>query len=199
MPAGPAGAPDVRVLVYRPKEAIGALPLIREPARWRLRPSPGVHFLPATLAWPCWVPLSWPLRYRIVPDDPSVRSEDCYAALCWAVHEWRSNRSGWWSPGECGGALAAAVAFMVVSRGGPAIALQALMIPVSMIAARRHHGASSRRHPCSVEVRHEACGTTISARPIGPRSRPYRRPGAHRDLAGLPPAFIQVGGLTATG
>ena len=70
--------------------------------------------------------------YRLAPEHPfPIGVEECYAALCWALDELdvdptRVVVTG----GSAGGALSAAVTLMARDRGGPAIAFQALNIPV---------------------------------------------------------------------
>ena len=193
---GPAGAPDVRVLVYRPKEAIGGLPLIvsLHGGAFALRPD----MFPAgdaRLAMLGAVVVA--VDYRIVPDDPfPCAPEDCYAALCWAVHELEIDPQRVVVTGvSAGGALGAAVALMARDRSGPAIALQALMIPV--LDDRCETTSMQQFEEAPLFGGSQARGMWDNYLGEADRSEvsPYAAPGRAEDLAGLPPAFIQVGGL----
>ena len=194
---GPSGAPDVRVLLYRPKGAVGTLPLIVSihggGFAMRAENFPANDARLAMLG-----ALVVSVDYRVVPDDPfPCGPEDCYAALCWAVATLDIDPGRVVVTGaSAGGALAAAVALMARDRGGPAISYQALVIPV---IDDRCQTASMRQF---VEA------PLFGAREArlmwdrylgthGDRSNtsPYAAPGRAEDLVGLPPTFIQVGGL----
>ncbi len=133
---GPDGAPDVRVLVYRPKDGTGTMPVILS-----------IHGGAFCMAHPETFELmdvSWAVQqrcvvvavdYRLAPEHPFPAGvEDCYAALLWTVAQAddlgidldRLVVAG----GSAGGALSAAVALMARDREGPKIAYQALLIPV---------------------------------------------------------------------
>ncbi|MBY0401652.1 alpha/beta hydrolase, partial [Myxococcota bacterium] len=134
---GPPGAPDVRVIVYQPKQRrTKFLPVL-------LQIHGGAFCLmhPETFAG---MEADWALHhhcvvvsvdYRLAPEDPfPAGPEDCYAALLWVassaealgVDIERLVVTG----ASAGGALAAALTLMSRDRSGPKIAYQALMIPV---------------------------------------------------------------------
>jgi acetyl esterase len=74
--------------------------------------------------------------YRLAPEFKfPVAPEDCYAALCWVFEnadELGVDRARISIGGEsAGGGLAAAVALMARDRGGPALVLQLLELPVT--------------------------------------------------------------------
>ena len=127
---GMAGAPDVRLLVYRPKKAPTGQPLIVEMHGGAFaRRADNFPAGPARLASFGATVVS--VDYRPSPETPFPGGvEDCYAALCWAtemldIDEARVAVTGV----SAGGALGAAIALMARDRSGPAVAFQALVIP----------------------------------------------------------------------
>ncbi len=200
---GPKGAPDVRVLVYRPKDAEGALPLL-------LHFHGGAFCLlhPETFAG---MEANWSMKhrcvvvsvdYRLAPEHPfPAAPEDCYAALLWAaahadelgVDLDRLVVTG----GSAGGALTAAITLMARDRGGPEIAYQALMIPV--IDDRLDTPSMSQAGPGTPGF-NSAAAEGMWLHYLGEdydreKTSPYAAPGRAEDLRGLPPAFIQTNGL----
>jgi len=199
---GPAGAPDVRVLVYRPKDQGGRLPVIvsiHGGAFVRMRAD---TFAAMDAGWSMnheCVVVS--VDYRLAPEDPfPAAPEDCYAALCWVAQNAdeleidldRLVVAG----GSAGGALTAAVTLMARDRGGPRIAFQGLMIPV----------LDDRLDTPSMRQAVEAPGfNSIRARGMWlhylgeaydrSNTSPYAAPGRADDLTDLPPAFVQTNGL----
>jgi len=136
--------------------------------------------------------------YRIVPEHRfPCGVEDCYAALQWAVDSLDIDPSRVVVTGaSAGGALAAAVTLMARDRGGPAISYQALVIPV---IDDRCQTASMRQFvEAPVFGAREAklmWDRYLGADGDRSNTSPYAAPGRATDLRGLPPAFIQVGGL----
>lgn len=194
---GPEGAPDVRVILYRPKGASGTLPLIvsLHGGGFMLRAD---HFPAGDARLASLGALVVSVDYRTVPEDPFPAGvEDCYATLLWAVSELDIDPARVIVTGtSAGGALAAAVAQMARDRGGPAIALQALVIPVihegcDTPSMRQYEeaplfGAAQARAMWDLYLGSDGDRSTTS---------PYAAPGRARDLTNLPPAFIQVNGL----
>lgn len=194
---GPVGAPDVRVLLYRPVDRTGTLPLIMSfhGGAFAMR----ADMFPANDAALAMLgALVVSVDYRIVPEHPyPCGVEDCYAAFEWAVRTLDVDLARVVVIGpSAGGALAAAVALMARDRNGPAIALQALVIPViddrcDTPSMQQHvdgplfSGAAAR----AMWDRYLGPGIDRSATP------PYAAPGRAGDLSGLPPAYIQVNGL----
>jgi len=199
---GPEGDPDVRVIVYRPKNQPGRLPVIMSihgGAFVRMRAD---TFAAMDAGWAVnhdCVVVS--VDYRLAPEHPfPAGAEDCYAVLCWiaksadelAIDIDRLVVAG----GSAGGALTAAVTLMTRDRGGPKIAFQGLMIPVlddrletpSIRQAREAPGFNSRGaegmwlHYLGEE--YDRSNTS-----------PYAAPNRAGDLSGLPPAFVQTNGL----
>lgn len=199
---GPAGAPDVRVLVYRPRDTPERLPLL-------VSIHGGAFCLMSADTFAA-MDAGWSMRhrcvvvsvdYRLAPEHPfPAAPEDCYAALCWAVgaadelgaDAERVVVTG----GSAGGALTAAVCLMARDRNGPRISHQALMIPVlddrldtpSMRQAIDAPGFSGRAAE-GMWLHYLGEHYDRSA------TSPYAAPARAVSLAGLPPATIQTNGL----
>jgi acetyl esterase/lipase len=136
--------------------------------------------------------------YRSVPDHRfPAAPEDCYAALCWAVGELDIDPGRVVVTGaSAGSALAAATTLMARDKGGPPIAFQALYVPVlddrcETTSMRQFveapvFGAREAIAMWDAYLGSDADRTAVS---------PYAAPARAETLAGLPPAFIQVGGL----
>ena len=196
---GRDGEPDVRVLVYRPKDATGPLPLVLS-----IHGGAFVLLRADTFAG---MDAGWALRhrcvvvgvdYRLAPEHPfPAGPEDCYSALLWGVSELdvdpaRVVVTG----GSAGGALSAAVTLMARDRNGPPIAYQALMIPV---LDDRMATPSMQQYLASPGFSGSAAeGMWLhylgADRDLATTS-PYAAPARAASLAGLPPAFIEVNGL----
>ena len=192
-----SGAPEVRLLVYRSKEARANQPLVVDihGGGFALR-ADNFPAGPARLAALGTAVVS--VDYRPSTETPFPGGvEDCYAALCWAAESMDIDRERVVVSGvSAGGALAAALTLMARDWGGPAIAFQALVIPViddrcDTPSMRQYDEGPlfGGRLAKEMWVRYlgpDADGTTTS---------PYAAPGRAEDLHGLPPAFIQVNGL----
>ncbi|HQV58860.1 MAG TPA: alpha/beta hydrolase, partial [Ilumatobacteraceae bacterium] len=192
---GPVGAPDVRVLIYRPLAATGPLPLVLSVhgGAFAMRPDnfPGGDARVAMLG-----AMVVAVDYRIVPDNPfPCGVEDCYAALCWAVElpdvdPGRVVLTG----ASAGGALVGAVTQISRDRGGPRITFQALTIPVT---DDRCDTASMRQFvdgPLFGQTQAIQMWTRYLGTDQRSATSPYAAPNRADDLTDLPPAFIQVGG-----
>ncbi len=200
---GPEGAPPVRVVSYRPPG--GALitpailhihgggfvvgsPAMADAANQRLAVEFGCRVLS--------------VDYRLAPETPFPGAiEDCYAALRW-LHDSAAalgvdpHRIG--IKGEsAGGGLAAALALLARDRGGPAIRFQHLTYP--MLDDRTV--TDSEPNPFTGEYMwtraynrfgwSSLLGHAAGEGEVSPYAAAARAP----DLAGLPPAFLSVGGL----
>jgi acetyl esterase/lipase len=137
--------------------------------------------------------------YRALPEHRFPTGvDDCYAALCWAVGSLDVDPSKVVvTGGSAGGALAAAVTLMARDRGGPAIAFQALRIPV---LDDRGHTASMRAFGGGHPGFNGESSSLMWEQYLGPgadrsSTSPYAAPARADDLSGLPPAVIQVNGL----
>ncbi len=193
---GPDGAPDVRVLLYRPRSAEGTLPLVVSihGGAFAMRAE---HFPANDAALAMLGALVVSVDYRALPEHRfPCQPDDCYAALCWAVSNLDIDSTRVVVTGaSAGGAIAAAVTLMARDRGGPVISYQALMIPViddrcETPSIQQYEEAPLFGGRQAVEMWTAYLGTEDrSATP------PYAAPARAASLAGLPPAFIQVGAL----
>jgi acetyl esterase len=197
--AGPKGAPDVTVRVYRPKAPASG-------------PRPGVFeihgggFMMGDIAmmdpWCQRVAAEIDavvvsVEYRLAPEHPFPAGvEDCYAALVWTATEAKQlgiDPERIAIAGQsAGGGLAAATALLARDRGGPSICFQVLEIPElddrldtpSMLAFtdtplwNRPNAVWSWKHYLGPDHQGEVS--------------PYAAPARAENLAGLPPAYIST-------
>ncbi len=201
--AGPDGAPDVRLLVYRPVDLPPGAPAL-------LRIHGGGYVFgtaemgdAANRAWAeslgCVIVA---VEYRLAPDTPFPGPlEDCYAALAWLhgqAHALGVDPARIAVRGEsAGGGLAAALALLARDRGGPAILHQNLIYP--MIDDRT--GSTAPSNPVSGEfvwtARDNVFGwaSLLGAAPGGDGVHHHAAAARAGDLSGLPPAFIGTAAL----
>ena len=200
---GPAGAPEVEVLIYRPKLTEGPLPCILHIhgggyVAGAAADNEAVHRpLAADLAC-CIVSV----EYRLAPETPFPGPvEDCYAALAYVfghaaelgVDPGRIGLMG----ESAGGGLAAGLALLARDRGEYPLAFQHLIYP--MIDDRT----------CVTPDPHPFAGAfvwTPQANAFGWRALLGQAPGAEgvspyaaaaraADVSGLPPTYIATGAL----
>jgi len=134
-------------------------------------------------------------QYRLAPESAyPAAAEDCYAVTSWVaehLEELGTEPAGLVVAGDsAGGNLAAVVALMARDRGGPEIAFQALVYPVTDLADM-----------ATDSYRDNAEGYLLTAASMrwfrdhyvpdeDRRREPYVSPVYAEDLSGLPPAFI---------
>jgi acetyl esterase len=129
----------------------------------------------------------------VAPEHPfRAGLEDCYAALRWPTDH-AATLGGHDGPvavgGEsAGGNLAAAVALMARDRGGPEIALQVLLVPMTA----RHFDGGSRHDPAVSLTAPPAALEWLWRHYLGEREEvdALVSPLDAETLAGLPPAVI---------
>jgi acetyl esterase len=194
--AGPAGAPDVPVRIYRPSAS--------SPER-----RPGVLYihgggfcvgsvetehLGAMAAAAAAEALVVSVEYRLAPEHPFPAGlEDCYAALEWMASEARSlgidpERIAAMGA-SAGGGLAAGLALLARDRGGPKLCFQLLGIPE---LDDRLETASMREFvdtPLWNRPNAEASWRCYLGDDPGEVSA-YAAPARAIDLSGLPPAYV---------
>jgi acetyl esterase/lipase len=198
---GPAGAPDVSLLICRPAAAqtppaclyfIHGGGMILGNTRTGGFANAFDHAAELGLALVS-------VEYRLAPETPHPGPvEDCYAGLSWtAAHAAELGVDlGRLVVGgaSAGGGLAAAVALLARDRGGPALAGQLLICP--MLDDRNDTPSSWQMAGLGVWDRaaNDVGWTALlgDARG-GPDVSPYAAPARAADLSGLPPAFVDVG------
>ena len=200
---GPDGAPDVPVIIYRPKGSIDVLPCIFHIhgggyVGGSAESVEGSHrALVAELG--CVLVT---VNYRLAPETRFPGAvEDCYAALKWTVARAAElaidvDRIG--VMGEsAGGGLAASLALMVRDRGELRLAFQHLIYP--MIDDRTCVHAEP--HPYTGEFiwtpESNVFGWTslLGVPPGSDGVSPYAAAARAESVAGLPPTFISTGAL----
>lgn len=197
------GAPDVRVLVYRPVAAQEVLPVllwmhgggyIGGRADWD-------SFLvnPMVSAIGCCIVS---IDYRLAPETPFPGPiDDCYTALKW-LHDHASALRidperiaiGGIS---AGGGLAASLGLLARDRGEVSVAFQALLQP--MLDDR--HAADNYDHPFAgeyvwrKEYNHFGWSALLGHAPGAGGVSPYASASRAESLARSPPTFINVGAI----
>jgi acetyl esterase/lipase len=200
---GPDGAPDVRVVAYRPVGVEGPLPvLLHFHGGGYVVGSPerkgGAHRALA-LDLSCAI---YSVDYRLAPETPFPGAvEDGYAVLRWLTDrsiELGIDRSRIAVSGEsAGGGLAASLAVLVRDRGELSLAFQQLISP--MLDDRT--SAKANANPYAGEFAwtrvDDAFGWSALLGPVvgGDDVSPYAAAARADDLSRLPPAFISVAPL----
>jgi acetyl esterase len=134
-------------------------------------------------------------QYRLAPESAyPAAAEDCYAVTSWVAEhlgELGTEPAGIVVAGDsAGGNLAAVVALMARDRGGPEIALQALIYPATDLQSMdtesyRDNGEGYLLTAASMRWFRDHYIPDESR-----RGEPYASPARAADLSGLPPAFI---------
>ncbi|HEY0807351.1 MAG TPA: alpha/beta hydrolase [Pseudonocardiaceae bacterium] len=197
---GPAGAPDITLLVCRPTHTeapFGALYFIHGGGMVM-----GDRRLGITMGLEVAEQLGLALisvEYRLAPEHPHPAPvEDCYAGLQWTFEH--ADELGVDADrivivgGSAGGGLAAGTALLARDRGGPPVAGQMLHSPV--LDARNTSNSSRQFEGLGIWDRTaNQMGWTalLGDRQGGPDVSPYASPARATDLSGLPPTFIDVG------
>jgi acetyl esterase/lipase len=198
--AGPEGAPEIRVRVYRPETTRSPVPGLL----WMH----GGGFVLGSLSMDdafckcvvrdcgcCVVSV----EYRLAPEHPFPAGiEDCYAALKWVganAAQLGVNRSRISIGGSsAGGGLAAGLALMARDRREVPVAFQFLNQPmiddrnITLSSREDFAGSTWTRESNAIAWRSylggAAGGTDVSS---------YAAPARAKDLAGLPPAYVAIG------
>jgi acetyl esterase/lipase len=193
---GPDGAPDVTVRIYRPVNASG--------------PLPGMYFIHgggmilgdvagedgvATVICDDVNAVVVSVEYRLAPEHPHPAPvEDCYAGLVWMAAHAQDlgvdpDRLAVYGA-SAGGGLALGVALLARDRGGPALRF---MMPIYPMIDDTNETASS--HEITDVGIWDRDGNIEAWKWYLGDGKPdrYAAPTRAEDLAGLPPAYIDVG------
>jgi len=201
--AGPEGAPDVCVLVYRPGEASAPLPCI-------LHIHGGGYVIGSVEAQEaqhrdmaarldCVIVT---VDYRLAPETIFPGAvEDCYAALAWvfaAAADLGIDAARIGVMGEsAGGGLAASLALLARDRGEHSLAFQHLIYP--MIDDRTCTHPEPHPHAgefiWTPEHNHFGWAALLGGEPGSVGVSPYAAAARAGDLTGLPRTYIATGGL----
>jgi acetyl esterase/lipase len=138
--------------------------------------------------------------YRLAPEHPyPAPVEDAYAALVW-LHEHAADlgvdpaRIGVFGD-SAGGGLAAAVSILARDRKGPAIAKQILVMPMIDDRTLTPDPQLAPFVVWSWDDNRTGWQALLGDGAGGPGTPAYAAPARVADLAGLPPAYIEVGQL----
>jgi acetyl esterase len=197
---GPAGAPDVRLITYRPQGVTGPLPVVYDIHGGGFVLGTPEMNLPSNLAFARQLgALVVSVDYRLAPDHPfPAPVEDCYAGLTWVVAhaaELGADPDRVAVHGQsAGGGLAAALTLLARDRGGPAIRFQYLGIPAvddrldtpSMLA---YIDTPVWNRPNAVLSWAAYLGAGL---PGTDDVSAYAAPARAKDLCDLPPAYVSV-------
>jgi len=199
---GPKGAPAVAVRLYRPAGARAELPVLvwMHPGGWVLGGIELEDLMAQQLAKDVGCAVV-SVEYRLAPEHPYPAAlEDCFAVVKWLAADGEKHGvdAGRIAVGgsSAGGNLAAGVALLARDRGEVRLRFQMLIypplddrniaqasaaVPDNLFWTRENMLMSWRAY---LENRQATAGVPI-----------YAAPTRTRELAGLPPAYIAVGGL----
>ena len=196
---GPAGAPDLVVTVLRPRNPVANAPGIFHTHGGGM--ILGDRFVGVDQLCE-WVDelgaVAVSVEYRLAPEHPDPAPiEDCYAGLVWtAAHAEElgfDQRRLVLAGASAGGGLAAGLALATRDRGGPVAAGQMLIYP--MLDDRNETPSTAQFEGLGVWDRisnQTGWDLLLGDRRGTADVSPYAAPARATDLAGLPPAFIDV-------
>ncbi len=200
---GPPAAPDVRVLVYLPRQGprpLGCLVWIHG-GGYVLGSADADELQVKTIVSQVGCALV-SVDYRLAPEAPfPAPVEDCYAALAWVnqhaselgVDPHRIAIGG----ASAGGGLAAALALLARDRGEFVVTFQLLLVP--MLDDRTV--SASDPHPYTGEFTWTRArnlfgwSALLGQAPGGADVSPYASPARATSLEGLPAAYLATGAL----
>lgn len=200
---GPAGAPDVRVAVYRPRDVEGDLPCIFHIhgggyVAGSIEAQESIHRgLAADLR--C---LIVSVDYRLAPETRYPGAiEDCYAALRWLFDNAQelgvdATRVG--VMGEsAGGGLAASLTLLVRDRKQFRLAFQHLIYPMidDRTCALPHPHPYAGEFVWTPQRNRYGWSSLLGVEPGSDGVSPYAAAARADDLSGLPPAYLATGSL----
>jgi acetyl esterase/lipase len=200
---GPAGAPNVRVLIYSPPGATGTKPgyfhiqgggyIMGAPEMMDAQNKAAVKEIGCVV---CSV------DYRLAPETPHPGPvEDCYAALKWfhanaASLDVDPNRIA--VGGEsAGGGLSATTCLLARDRGEVPLAFQLLIYPMldDRTVTRVEPHAHAGEFVWNAKSNHFGWHSLLGQAPGSAGVSHYAAAARTESVAGLPPTFISVGAL----
>src|SRR5262245_38120516 len=201
--AGPKGAPDVGIIVTRPKASGTGRPGILH--------IHGGGYIMGTAAMNALTDVAYAtqfgatvvsVEYRLAPETPHPGPvEDCYAALAWMhaqADELAIDRNRIAVTGEsAGGGLAAATVLLARDRAQHAVAFQHLVFPMLDDRTVTQSDASPHLGEFVWTRNANLFGWTalLGRAPGGHDVSPYAAPARMTDLSRLPSTFIACGAL----
>jgi acetyl esterase/lipase len=200
---GPAGAPNVPVMIYLPKNATQPLPALL----WihgggyviGSAEQDDVQVKSIVQQVGC---AAISVDYRLAPETTAPGSvEDCYAALTW-LHA-HANELGVdvnriaIGGASAGGGMAAALGLLTRDRGEVPLAFQLLIYPMldDRTVTTKTPNPYTGEFIWTRESNHFGWAALLGQEPGGEGISPYAAPARAERLAGLPPTFISVGAL----
>ncbi|WP_155976897.1 alpha/beta hydrolase [Nocardia sp. 348MFTsu5.1] len=197
---GPAGAPDITILVCMPVDATGPVPTMYHIHGGGMLSGNRRSLLDSflDLAEPLGVGVV-SVEYRLAPEHPDPAPiEDCYAGLVW-THEHAAELgidadriivAG----ASAGGGLAAGIVLLARDRGGPALFGQLLAYPMlddrnNTVSSFQMRGRGVWDHDGNQTGWNALLGDRVGGQDVSP----YAAPARAVNLAGLPPAFLDAG------
>jgi acetyl esterase/lipase len=200
---GPAGAPDVRVVISAPKAAGQNRPgILHVHGGGYVMGSPEMS-LPIDAAYVARLDaVVVSVDYRLAPETPHPGPvEDCYAALAWLhaqAGELGIDTGRIAVTGEsAGGGLAAALVLLARDRGEYPIAFQHLIFPMldDRTVVEAEPSPYVGQFVWTREANRFGWTSLLGQEPGGADISPYAAPARAADLAGLPPTYIMCGAL----
>ena len=193
---------DIEVVIARPSRHTGILPVVFHTHGGGMIAGDALSGLDEFLEYADEIGLLViSVDYRLAPETQFPGPlEDCYAALVWTaqqVSRWGGDPTRIVVAGtSAGGGLAAGLALLARDRLGPALIGQVLLCPM---IDDRNDSASGHQMAAQDTWNRQWNGVAWQALlgPLtgGPDVSPYAAPARMPDLAGLPPAYLDVGSV----
>ncbi len=198
---GPAGAPDISLVICRPVGAAGQVPVVYNIHGGGMVVGDSTLWLSSMIAMVAEFDAAVvSVEYRLAPETPHPGPvEDCYAGLVWTANH--ADELGidpariMIAGASAGGGLAAATTLLSRDRGGPMPLAQLLMCP--MLDDRNDTPSATQMEGMGGLWDRVANQTGWTALLGGARGTDdvsqYAAPARATDLTGLPATFIDVG------
>lgn len=197
---GPAGSPDVSLLILRPAGHIAPVPVIYNIHGGGMIMGHNRFGIAELVDYVVELGVAVvSAEYRLAPEHPHPAPiEDCYAGLVWTaehatelgIDPTRLMVFG----GSSGGGLAAALALLGRDRGGPHLSHQILLCPMlddrEITQSSREYEGLGVWDPAANRL---GWSSLLGDARGGPDVPPYAAPARADDLSGLPPTYIDVG------